>query len=34
VWSIAAVCAGFVSFGLFQLWRALVDLSTALQRQG
>ena len=27
VWSIAAVCAGFVSFGLFELWRALVDLT-------
>ena len=33
-WSLAAVCAGFASFGLVELWRALVDLSTALQRQG
>ena len=33
-WSIAAVCAGFASFALFELWWTLVDLSTALQRQG
>jgi hypothetical protein len=33
-WSIAAVCAGFASFGLVELWRALVDMSRVLQRQG
>ena len=33
-WSIAAVCAGFASFALVELGRALVDVSTVFQHQG